>query len=184
MSESEQNKLAIAEAMKALMRTMPIEKITTKEILEKAGVSRRSFYRYFKDKYDVMAYNYKLFVDRRADPAISHSYEELLYRLYRDSERSMTYLRNAFQYVGVNSFTEYVYEYSFDIVERITLDNRPEGLTESERLQLDVFCHGVSDMFVNWILGRYQLTPEEGAKALYGVMPPSLKHYWWKKKKG
>lgn len=74
MSESEQNKLAISEAMKALMRTMPIEKITTKEILEKAGVSRRSFYRYFKDKYDLVEwiydYDFCRFVDVRPEKSI------------------------------------------------------------------------------------------------------------------
>ena len=45
MTESEKNKVAIAEAMKRLMRETPIEKITTDRILENAGVSHRSFYR-------------------------------------------------------------------------------------------------------------------------------------------
>ncbi len=54
MTESEQNRLAIAGAMKQLLRTMPIGKITTDRILEIAGVSRRSFYRYFKDKYELL----------------------------------------------------------------------------------------------------------------------------------
>ena len=61
MTETERNKLAIAEAMKTLMRSNPIEKITIRQIQEAAGVSRRSFYRYFRDKFDLLEwiYNYE-----------------------------------------------------------------------------------------------------------------------------
>ena len=177
----ERTRLAIFESFNNLLARMDLDRITIDMIAEGAGVSRATFYRYFKDKYDVMAYNYKLFVDHSASPGISHSYEELLYILFRDSEKGMEYLENAFKYLGVNSFTEYVYEYSYDIVERITLDNRPEGLTESEKLQLDIFCHGVSRMFGKWIMGGYDLSAGEAAKALYCEMPETLREYWWKR---
>ncbi len=36
--------------------TRPIEKITVKEITERAGYSRATFYNYFKDPYDLMQY--------------------------------------------------------------------------------------------------------------------------------
>ncbi len=36
-------------------------------------------------------------------------------------------------------------------------------------------------MYQNWILGKYDLPASEAAKALYALMPPTLKHYWWVK---
>lgn len=162
-----------------LLANSDLDKITVNKIAQNAGVSKATFYRYYKDKYDVMAYNYKLFVDQRAAPSVSSSYEELLYLLYRDSEKNMKYLKNAFKYVGINSFSEFVYQYSFDIVERITLENRPSGLTQKEILQLDVFSHGVSQMFTNWIQGKYKLDARSASQALFDVMPESLKYYWW-----
>ncbi|MGI6767347.1 MAG: TetR/AcrR family transcriptional regulator [Lentihominibacter sp.] len=176
---NERTRKAIFESFNQLLSKTDLDRITVRMIAENAGVSKATFYRYFKDKYDVMAYNYKVFVDNRVNPSASGSYEELLYLLYRDSENSMDYLQNAFKYVGVNSFTDYVYKYSFDIVERITLANRPSGLTQSEIMQLDVFSHGVSKMFTNWILGKYRLNAGSAARALYEMMPESLKHYWW-----
>ena len=82
MAESEGKRLAIAAAMKKLLRTNPIEKITTEQILEQSGVSRRSFYRYFKDKYDLLQwiYNYDFcrFVEVRPEKSIWEYYPDIL----------------------------------------------------------------------------------------------------------
>lgn len=39
-----------------LYETKPIEKITVKEVAERAGYSRTTFYNYFKDVYDLLQY--------------------------------------------------------------------------------------------------------------------------------
>ena len=36
------------------MKKAPVEKITVKEITEECGVTRQTFYRNFKDKYDLI----------------------------------------------------------------------------------------------------------------------------------
>ena len=74
MAESEAKRHAIAAAMKKLLRTSPIEKITTEQILAQSGVSRRSFYRYFKDKYDLLQwiYNYNLIIISSSDEQHKH----------------------------------------------------------------------------------------------------------------
>ena len=97
MTESEQNRLAIAGAMKQLLRTMPIEKITTDRILEIAGVSRRSFYRYFKDKYELLEwiYNYDFcrFVEVRQEKSIWEYYPDILRSLRADPETARFVIR-------------------------------------------------------------------------------------------
>lgn len=63
--------------------------------------------------------------------------------------------------------------------EDITKANRNgEGLTEQEDLQLDVFCYGISYMYKNWVLGRYPLSADQAADALFQMMPESVKYYW------
>ena len=46
--------LVLAESFKELSQTRPIEKITIKEITDKAGVIRPTFYNHFQDKYELM----------------------------------------------------------------------------------------------------------------------------------
>ena len=46
--------LLLAESLKALAARRPIEKITIREITEKAGVIRPTFYNHFQDKYELL----------------------------------------------------------------------------------------------------------------------------------
>ena len=50
-------------ALNRLIARMDMEKITTEKIVEEAKISRATFYRYFKDKYDVLNRNYKELLD-------------------------------------------------------------------------------------------------------------------------
>ena len=47
-------KRAIKDAFMSLLNERPFEKITVKEIIEKCGVSRNTFYYHFQDVYDLM----------------------------------------------------------------------------------------------------------------------------------
>ena len=44
----------LAESFKELTLKQPIEKITIKEITDKAGVIRPTFYNHFQDKYELI----------------------------------------------------------------------------------------------------------------------------------
>jgi probable dihydroxyacetone kinase regulator len=44
----------LADSLKALVLTKPVEKITIKEITDKAGVIRPTFYNHFQDKYELL----------------------------------------------------------------------------------------------------------------------------------
>ena len=46
--------IMLAESFKELVLRQPIEKITIKEITEKAGVIRPTFYNHFQDKYELL----------------------------------------------------------------------------------------------------------------------------------
>lgn len=44
----------ILEAFNSLIEKKAFDKITVQMILDEAGIGRATFYRYFKDKYDMM----------------------------------------------------------------------------------------------------------------------------------
>lgn len=48
----------IVEAMNQLLKEQKFEKITVQNIIDRAHCSRGTFYRHFKDKYDIMNYFY------------------------------------------------------------------------------------------------------------------------------
>lgn len=175
-------KMAIVEAFNTLIADIDFENITIQAIIEEAEVSKATFYRYFKDKYDVMNYNYKHILDDAVRLSTVRNYRDLFLRLYQLGETKLRAIRGAFRSTGVNSFERYIYDYSRSVVEEVTHLNRGRGLTREEDLQLDVFCYGISYMYKKWITGQYDITPSAAADRLYEIMPPTLKDYWYPEK--
>ncbi len=174
----ERTKRDIVAAFNRLIARAEIEKITTQMIAAEAEVSKATFYRYFRDKYDVLNYNYKQLLDEaigRCD-----NYRDLFYELYRFARNEWTRFRRAFYSTGVNSLENFVYTYSKSVVEQITAQNRGGApLTPEENMQADVLCYGISYMYKKWTLGQYPLQPDAAADALYALMPESLKDLWF-----
>ena len=48
----------LAESFRELAGSKPVDKITVPNIVENCGYSKTTFYRLFKDKYDLMAWDY------------------------------------------------------------------------------------------------------------------------------
>lgn len=174
----DRTKDCIINAFNNLIKYNEFEKISVEMIIKEAKISKATFYRYFKDKYDVMNTNYKILLDDYSRK--STNYKDLYEGLYKYGIKNWKFMQRAFDTTGCNSFCEYIGKYSYQMVEQVTRQNRNgKGLSEEEKLQLDVYCIGISYMYKNWIQEKYALSPSEAANALYDLMPSSLKNYWW-----
>lgn len=174
---------AIINAFMVLIKEKEFSRISVDMIMKKATVSRSTFYRYFKDKYDVMNATFKNLLDYYVDPARSRNYKELCYHLFKYGQENLGIFKNAMNSTGFNSFSNYIYDYSYQTALAITRANRnDEGFTPIEELQVDVFCNGICAVYKKIVYQSYKLNPMDAAEALYEMMPESLKHYWWPEK--
>ena len=176
----ERTKKDILEAFNRLIKNIDMDKITVEMIIKEADISKATFYRYFRDKYDVMNYNYTRLLDSLTVQNSITSYKSLYRELYIYGKRHWQYMQKAFATYGKNSFGEYIENYSRSLVEKITEQNRQgQGLTATEQLQCDVLLNGIAFMYEKWIFSKYSLSPDEAAEALYNLMPESLRDMWW-----
>ena len=75
MKGSALTKWALCDAMKTLMLKKPFQKISIREICECCGMSRKSFYYHFKDKYDLVNWIfYTEFIETIDDSDLQSSY--------------------------------------------------------------------------------------------------------------
>lgn len=171
---------AILSAFNRLIAGNDFMKISVDMIMAEADVSRSTFYRHFKDKYDVMNANYQQIFDYYAAPEHSRSYRDVCYHLFKYAQEHMVLFRRALDSKGFNSFSNFICSYSYDVALQITrLSRGGEGFTPAEELQVDVFCNGICAVFRNMVSRDYALDAAAAADALYEMMPGSLKHYWW-----
>jgi len=170
---------AILQSFNRLILEHDFQKISVEMIMREAGVSRSTFYRYFKDKYDVMNANYKHLMDYYLSPERSRNYRELCQHLFTFAQDNMKIFKRALDSTGFNSFSNFIYEYSYKTALDITRQNRSgSGFTPAEELQVDIFCNGICAVFKNIVCQKYKLDAATAADALYEMMPESLKHYW------
>lgn len=168
----------IIDAFNRLIMKMQFESITTSMIIKEAMISRSTFYRYFMDKYDVMNSNYKLLLDQSIEN--SSNYHEMFIYMFDSFEKQWKKLLNFFDSTGINSLANYICKYSISVAEEVTRQNRNgNGPTPEERLQLDLFCYGLSQICKKWIQGEYSLTVSQIADLSYDMAPETLKYYWF-----
>lgn len=170
----------ILNAFNRLITEHNFQKISVDMIVSEAAVSRSTFYRYFKDKYDVMNANFRNILDYYVAPERSQNYRDLCFHLFSYGQKHLNIFRRALESTGFNSFSNFIYEYSYKTALAITQSNRNgEGFTPAEELQVDVFCNGICAVYKKLVCQRYQIDASQAADALYEMMPESLKHYWW-----
>ena len=109
MNNQSQNAIDIvlAESLKELSKTKPIEKITIKEITDKAGVIRPTFYNHFQDKYELLEWITVNELFAPVDPLFSNGMlKEGVTFILTTMEREKEFYKRAAQLEGQNSFNE------------------------------------------------------------------------------
>ena len=177
-------KKKLAESMEELLLTKRFDEITVQDICEKSDICRTTFYRHFKDKYDLVGYifdgeNIIIKNKCRTTESFFAEIKEYLDFLYNKKELS----EKAFEYIGQNSLMDVIYECGVTSMrERIApfFDGKiPEDVENS----IDFYISATIYLTKRWVMDGFKKTTEEMAKINYENMPENLKAFIGKAKK-
>lgn len=158
MSDSSVTKKNMSDTIKELAKEYPFEKITVSLICEKCGMSRKSFYYHFKDKYDLVNWIFE------TDISEFVSCQESVYQV--DSLRCFSqffyqnraFYKNIFSYVGQNSFENYLKQ---KISDNLILSFQSFRENEESKLYAEVLSDVICFFLIKWISSPDCETPEE-----------------------
>lgn len=168
-------KYRLAEAMKTCMRTMPVEKITVKEIVQECGTTRQTFYRYFLDKYDLINWYFdKILLESFEHMGEGTTVYEGLCKKFQYIEEEKLFFKAAFRNDQQNCLREHDFQLILAFYTRQIEEKTKEPISENLRFLLEMYCQGSIYMTVQWVLGEKKSTPQEMAKALVSAMPSEL----------
>lgn len=168
-------KYRLAEAMKTCMRTMPVEKITVKEIVQECGTTRQTFYRYFLDKYDLINWYFdKILMESFEHMGEGTTVYEGLCKKFQYIEEEKLFFKAAFRNDQQNCLREHDFRLILAFYTRQIEEKTKEPISENLRFLLEMYCQGSIYMTVQWVLGERKSTPQEMAKALVSAMPSEL----------
>ena len=175
MDRQDRTKYRMAQSIKGLMGRMPLDKITVKDIVADCGLTRQTFYRNFRDKYDLVNWYFEKLVQQSFEEmGVSLTLREGLTRKFQFIREERVCFTCAFGSNDYNSLRKYDYDYIFKFYENILQKKQGRPLEEDVRFLLQMYCHGSIRMTVDWVLTGMEREPEEMAELLIEALPGKL----------
>lgn len=164
----------IIDTMTDMLRDNNISRISMSQIAEKAGVSRMTVYRYFRDKYDIQK---EILESDSREPLEQFAKDHDIVRLIQNSGanilRRRAVYRNLFSNKEEqNSFFEQWVDNTRSIIIR---EIGPEKITDEINVALYFLLYG--GFYVSWdyVLGKIDMDPEQLGKTIVSCWPESIK---------
>lgn len=175
------SKEVLAESFYELSKTREIDKITIKDIAENCGYSPATFYRQFRDKYDLIAWAYSEAVSAIMDQVGGEEYtwKETLLDGARLFMKEKEYLSNLLLHTsGHDAFIRYMTDVNYKALRKhILKTNDIKELDDRTDLYIRIYCLGTVNLSCEWILGKYDAAPEEIAEVYENSVPQPLLEY-------
>lgn len=173
---SDRTKLLLAESIKELMKTIPLDKITVKEIVSRCGTTRQTFYRNFKDKYDLVNWYFDRIVKKTIKQmGVSLTLQEALVKKFEYIKEDKHFFTSALSSSDYNNLMDYDYQCIYHFYKSIA-QKKGEVTPEIDFL-IQFYCHGSMEMMAEWVKKDMNISPEEMAYRLELAMPEKLRIY-------
>jgi len=165
------------DALYALMQTRPIEEISVGDILKKAHVSRSSFYRRYRDKYELLTESYKRLMDDTFLQCMQGKpWKESSVALYHILEEHPRFFKHAIASRGPDSLYQFIMDVILGcIAERFKEKNM--DLYADWRLlsAAKAYLSGTLNVTCDWAQADMPYPAEELIEWLCEIMPECLK---------
>lgn len=158
----------LAESFREMAEIKPVDRIAVIEIVENCGYSTTTFYRHFRDKYDLMAWEYTRHIEelmRRLD-ADGYEWKRLCLDAVRLFDGQKDDLKNLLLHTsGMDSFARNMKSIHFEALKKRVLKvSNATALDVKMEMYVRGYCQGTVDLTCDWIMGQYDASCEELAE--------------------
>ena len=168
----------LAESFRELAQDQDSGKITVQDIAKNCGYSIATFYRQFKDKYDLIAWDYARDVQKLLDQEDGtpkdwrQSLSDAADYYYEQREYLANLLTNT---SGYDSFIRYMTEIHFGaLMNRIRAASDPDEPDQRTRMLVRLYAYGTVMLTCEWILGKYPVSRQTLTEVYAASLPEPL----------
>ena len=159
-----------------LVQKKNISDITVKDIVSNCDLSRATFYRYFKDKYDLMSWVFQDELNEilKKYPNLN-GWREVTFETLNFIYNKKEYFKNTVQYRNQNSIIEHISERTnFYFISRFKYKFGENNIPKSLIKSIDFYCAGISYLLEEWIMHGMIESPETITNWLCDFIPKIL----------
>ena len=139
-------------SMEKLLKEKTIDKIRVQDIIADAGVSKATFYKYFKDKYDIaMAFYMDNLVSEKLLENDEPYKRERFIKLFTYMKENRSYIKRLLEIEGQNSFQMFLRNETMDIYLQEIADQYHYDDMSSLDLLADAYLAASNAVIKKWV---------------------------------
>ena len=170
----------LAASIMELARTKTVEKITVKEIVQNCGLTSTTFYHYFQDKYQLLAWIYNRKAEALfAEKNVIYTWPQLLRALCTPLLEHPSFFANVFKNTaGQDSFSNKTMEYALALMKnRLREDNGGMELPSDIQFCLQFYFRAIARTVNEWFVEGEPIPLDELVSLMDAAMPGPLEAY-------
>lgn len=176
MNHELRNKNILKESFTELLQRQSFKEISVKDIVDNCDVSRSTFYRYFKDKYELMNY----FFQSELDVILSNysditDWKKVTHETVHFIYHNKVFFKNIIHFKGQNSFLDHIFEKThFYFISRLN-SFYPNAEIPTELVKsVEFYCSGLIFILERWIMNDMKESPDTFCKWAIDFIPMPL----------
>ena len=178
MDRHDETKYIFAQAIKDLIKVVPLDKIAVTDIVTRSGMTRQTFYRYFKDKYDLVNWYFeKLVLQSFRQMGNGCSLQEALQLKFAFINSEHSFFKEAFKSNDYNNLVNYDFNCIYEFYKGIIEKNLNHSVDDDLDFLLKMYCKGSIDMIVDWVLNDMPISIEKIVSLLIEALPKRLEPF-------
>ncbi|MDD6512167.1 TetR/AcrR family transcriptional regulator [Sharpea azabuensis] len=150
----------------------PIDKITIQDIANESGYSPATFYRHFRDKFDLIAWDYSQHTKNIMNQGKDWKASMKEGYLYLNDQKK--YMRNLLLHTsGLDSFIRYMAYTSVELItDRIFIK---EELDQNLKAIIKIYAYGSVALTCDWLLDEEKMDIDQVVDIMILALPERLK---------
>lgn len=180
MANTDITKSAIAASMKQLMQKIPFDHITIADIIKKCGISRKTFYYHFKDKYDLINWIFSTeIIDQIVENTTLDNLEQCNLQLCHYVRDNKVFCANAINESGQNSLIQFLYSYVERQINILCREAVSQKILSGDDVKflIDYYYNAFTGVLKTWIKDDLKDSPETIVKRWMSVVNQNLENY-------
>ncbi len=168
MQQKREVKVLLADSFKELVLKKPAEKITIKEITDRAGVIRVTFYNHFQDKYELLEWICREEIVNPTKVLFNNNMQkEAVVFIFTAIMKNKDFYSHVSRLQGQNSFSEIIQKLFSEMVEEYIHDNVRDGMGLRKYSWLDdkwiadYYSQNLTFVIMSWIGNGMKVSPED-----------------------
>ncbi|EGD49023.1 regulatory protein TetR [Ruminiclostridium papyrosolvens DSM 2782] len=172
------SKKMLAESLEKLLMKKNLDDIPVSEIVVGTSLSRKTFYRHFRDKYDLASWYFAQFYEASFGRITTGlTWEEALLHYLDIYQEKYIVLKNAYASRDVNGLRAYDISVTKKTYEKYLTIKGADINSETMRFAIDIASCGGTDMVIKWLLSGMKMEKGKLVCLLKQTLPNDILKY-------